>query len=167
MREVEAIWARGGIRIDWRTGTAATAPPPGLRILVVARGAARTTDEHSWPVAELLRTPEGRAIAVASVSAAERVVAVSGHAAEPSALANRRLGVVLGRAVAHEIGHFLLNTPGHASRGLMRARIGAPDLADLRDGAFLLDRDAALWAQSVLTQSAPDVVRMARFTYAR
>ena len=31
-------------------------------------------------------------------------------------------GRLLGRAIAHEIGHLLLGTAGHASRGLMRAR---------------------------------------------
>src|SRR6201988_590525 len=38
------------------------------------------------------------------------------------ALHDRRLGVVLGRAVAHEIGHYLLPTNTHATQGLMRPR---------------------------------------------
>ena len=37
----------------------------------------------------------------------------------------QRLGLVLGRAVSHEIGHYLLQTNTHATRGLMRARIAA------------------------------------------
>jgi hypothetical protein len=64
---------------------------------------------------------------------------------EPERLTHQRLGVVLGRAVAHEIGHFLLATPTHAASGLMRARIAAADFADLREGGFFLDRRASHW----------------------
>ena len=37
-------------------------------------------------------------------------------------------GLLLGRAVAHEIGHLLLNTSHHAERGLMRAMWSAREL---------------------------------------
>ena len=36
---------------------------------------------------------------------------------------NQALGRVIGRALAHEIGHFLLGVPAHASNGLMRAML--------------------------------------------
>jgi len=49
---------------------------------------------------------------------------------------------VLGRAVAHEIGHYLLHTNTHAPYGLMRANIDAREFADLRAGTFRLDRAA-------------------------
>ena len=55
---------------------------------------------------------------------------------------DRRIGVVLGRAVAHEIGHFLLQTNTHASDGLMRARILASEFADLSRETFRLDKAA-------------------------
>ena len=51
-------------------------------------------------------------------------------------VAERRLGIVLGRALAHEIGHFLLGTHTHASRGLMRPHFDAIEFTDLRDGIF-------------------------------
>ena len=36
--------------------------------------------------------------------------------------------VLMGRAIAHEIGHLLLGTNGHADRGLMRARWSAGEV---------------------------------------
>jgi hypothetical protein len=36
----------------------------------------------------------------------------------------------LGRALAHELGHFLLRSTAHSSRGLMRARYLTPELLD-------------------------------------
>jgi len=41
---------------------------------------------------------------------------------------DRLFGRVLGRALAHEIGHFLLRRQGHSSKGLMRAQQQVPDL---------------------------------------
>jgi hypothetical protein len=38
----------------------------------------------------------------------------------PPALRDRVLGRIVGRVLAHEIGHFVLGSPRHASRGLMR-----------------------------------------------
>ena len=38
----------------------------------------------------------------------------------PPALRDRTLGRVVGRVLAHEIGHFVLRSPRHTSRGLMR-----------------------------------------------
>jgi hypothetical protein len=58
------------------------------------------------------------------------------------------LGRVIGRAVAHEIGHFLLASPFHTKRGLMRAVVWPEEFVrpglsrfTLKDGA-----DRALWA---------------------
>jgi hypothetical protein len=38
----------------------------------------------------------------------------------PAGLRDRILGRIAGRVLAHEIGHFVLCSPRHASRGLMR-----------------------------------------------
>lgn len=106
-------------------------------MIVVSRRAGAPSDDHAWPVAELIggSTP----VAVASLEAAWRVVDAAYEGTEPSTIRIQRLGRVLGRAVAHEIGHHLLGRQ-HSSRGLMRARIEAADFGDLRDGGFELDR---------------------------
>ena len=52
---------------------------------------------------------------------ADRVAALSG-------LCSRDRGEILGRAMAHEIGHLLLGTARHADRGLMRGRWTAIEL---------------------------------------
>jgi hypothetical protein len=48
------------------------------------------------------------------------------------------MGTLLGRVVAHEIGHALLLTLAHATEGLMRARLDADDLRPALDGQFAL-----------------------------
>ena len=56
--------------------------------------------------------------------------------------------MLLGRALAHEIGHYLLDTHTHARHGLMRPQFDALEFTDLRDGTFVLDRTASEWLKS-------------------
>lgn len=138
--EVERLWARAGVHIQW-------ADPIGpeplgesvLQVIVVSGRAVTSREDHAWPVAELVGAATHRPVAVASLEAAWRVVNAAYEGTEPTAIRRQRLGRVLGRAVAHEIGHHLLGRQ-HSARGLMRARIDAADFADLRDGGFELDR---------------------------
>jgi hypothetical protein len=116
-------------------------------------------------VGELPLDQADQPFAVVSTTAARRVVALAGHDGEPQALSDRRLGVVLGRAVAHEIGHFLLATRGHARPGLMRAHVEVIDFADLRSGGFNLDRDAGEWIRTSLPHLVGSNQTSARFSY--
>lgn len=148
VEEASAIWSRAGVRLVWEPpGGAVTA---GLRVLVVHRPP--PAQEGEWPVGELVlaqqETPDGTVsvpMAFVSIESSLQILAAAGLPAEPEHLTHRRLGIVLGRAVAHEIGHYLLGTASHAPSGLMRARIAAADFADLREGAFFLDRRARRW----------------------
>lgn len=143
--EVEAIWRRAGFQPQWDAGPGPVpASRPPLRVLVMMRAAAR--DRHtSWPVAELLPAQDNRQVAIASIDGARRVLAAAGFRDVTARVREHRLGVVLGRAVAHEIGHYLLRTSRHAPTGLMRTRVDAREFADLRDGGFYLDRASALF----------------------
>jgi hypothetical protein len=151
MREAARIWRHHGVTLEWTAaGAQVPAHEPRLRVLVVER--ALSTADGVWPVGELVRLADQSAapgvrtaLAVLSVAAARDVVTAAHVGSEPNARTRSRLGLVLGRALAHEVGHFLLDTSTHAARGLMRARIDAAEFADLRDGSFLLDRAAARW----------------------
>lgn len=153
--EVRHVWQRAGVRVEWVDGGSAP-DAPALRVLVVSRAASTAAgrSEHSWPVAELLHDTEHRPVAIASIEAAWKVVAAAHAADEPARMRHHRLGLVLGRAVAHEVGHRLLGS-AHSGRGLMRARISATEFADLRDGGFGLDRVAAAAALQRLAADRP------------
>jgi hypothetical protein len=145
--ETQRIWAREGVRIDWSIPCAISAPGPApqLRILLVQDGLRGTLPPSGpYSLAEFRRTD---ATVLASAAAAQRVVDVGlEHVPDKMALRARRfqaVGLVLGRAVAHEIGHYLLGQ-GHARTGLMRSAFSPAELVDPRDGIFELDRvDAA------------------------
>ncbi len=157
--EVTAIWQRQAVSIKWTTG-AADAQESGrpFRLLVVpGRGTGASLDEKAATVGELLRSPDGHPVAFASLDVAERIVreAQGSGPSPPDALSYYRLGLVLGRAAAHEIGHFLLDTHTHARRGLMRARFEPVEFVDTRSGTFVLDQDAGAWLEGRLRQGIP------------
>jgi hypothetical protein len=148
--EVNAIWWDSNLSLVWRTADVSDPLPAmpesedWLRVLVLARQTPGPADMSTFAVGELLRSDGARPLAIASIIAARRVVddSIRAKPLDGPRDYDRRLGVVLGRAVAHEIGHYLLGTSTHAPAGLMRANIGAQEFADVRSRSFRLDEVA-------------------------
>lgn len=167
--EAERIWQREQIDLEWPAPAGgASVPDAPLRVLVIARPAAAVGEGGAWPVAELIRHPSHRALAIASIDGARRVVseATRHRIIDAPAVDDYRLGLVLGRAVAHEIGHFLLATTTHADHGLMRATVGAREFADVVTDTFRLDEDASRWIrQRVSSDALPIRALPAAFSY--
>ena len=143
IHETESIWREANVQLRWITDTTKPDADRPLRVLVTRR-AVTAANAHSWPVGELLRFEDSSAIAMASISAALRIVDEhpERQMLDISEMRQYKLGVVLGRAVAHEIGHYLLESNNHSPYGLMRASIDAREFADLRTGAFRLDQES-------------------------
>jgi hypothetical protein len=167
MAETESIWTPGHVRIKWLRESTEADEGITLRVLVVARPVARS-EYAPWTVAELQRPQGSAAVAIASTIGARRIVDESRWQPllERPAVYDQRLGVVLGRAVAHEIGHYLLQTNTHARRGLMRARIDAREFADLRSGSFRLDKAAEAYLATFATRGVVSLETMTGFSYA-
>jgi hypothetical protein len=146
VNETESIWRDANVQLRWLTDSPDAETGRPLRILVTRR-AVSAANTHSWPVGELLRFEDNSAIAMASITSALRIVQADPERQllDLTAMHQYKLGIVLGRAVAHEIGHYLLQTNTHSTYGLMRASIDAREFADLRTGAFRLDRESAAY----------------------
>jgi hypothetical protein len=166
--EAQRIWRREGVALNWSAATKSGPPSAPLRVLVISRPEALRSNASVWTVGELVPHTGQRALAIASIAGAERVVAASGNRVElldrPQG-AHYRLGVVLGRAVAHEIGHYLLSTATHAEHGLMRAEIGAREFADPGARTFTLDAAAGQWLRHRLPQAGGGPRPPGGFTY--
>ncbi len=169
--ESERIWRREQVHLEWPAPAGGSERPKALlRVLVIAHPKAASHDEARWPVAELVRHADDRALAIASIDGARRVLneATRHSVVDLPAMDEYRLGLVLGRAVAHEIGHFLLATGTHADHGLMRASVGAREFAAVSVDTFRLDEHASRWIQARLggTPSVP-ALGSAAFSYDR
>lgn len=164
MAEAESIWKLGHIRLKWLRESTEADDGDTLRVLVMARPVA--TSAHSpWTVGELLRSEGFRPVAIASTIGARRIIDESqwDQLLAPATLLDYRLGLVLGRAVAHEIGHYMLRTNTHATRGLMRARIASREFADLRSGSFRLDQAAEAYLAALAARGTS--LERATFSY--
>lgn len=155
--ETERIWRREGVALRWVAVPESGPPNAPLRVLVISRREALAAGTSTWTVGELVPHAGQRALAIASIAGAERVVKASSsrrlQLLDGQEAAHYRLGVVLGRAVAHEIGHYLLATPTHADRGLMRATIDAREFADPGARTFALDDAAGDWLRRRLVDA--------------
>ena len=148
--EAAEIWKRQGITVDWLSAIVSRLPASNrLRVLVVQSRPIGNSG-RSFAVGELIRTPNSPPVALISIESAQRLVdSLRGRVGyELITLDERRLGIVLGRALAHEIGHFLLDTHTHARTGLMRPQFDALEFTDLREGGFALDHAAAAWLRT-------------------
>jgi hypothetical protein len=142
MAETQSIWNEAHIRVRWLNDKAMD-DEMSLRVLVMARAVPAPGETAPWMVGELVRTEGAPPLAIASITGARRIVeAAQLPLIDLPAIHDRRLGIVLGRAVAHEIGHYLLQTSTHSTQGLMRASIDAREFADMRNHSFRLDQAA-------------------------
>jgi hypothetical protein len=135
-----AILKDAGIAVTWREDDSAPTPAE-----VIVRIVAAPAEALPGPLGFSLIDVERRAGTLATVYA-DRVTKLA-------ALAGADPGRLLGRAMAHEIGHLLLGTTRHADRGLMRGVWTSVEL----------HRDQA-WDWSL---SREDVARMRRGLVAR
>jgi hypothetical protein len=155
IEEATEIWRATGVAINWQPGGSPCEPGRCVRTMVV-RGRARERHDEARTVGELVRLEGGAAVVLVSVDEGERIVrAAPGQRPRFGLLEGDPLGTVLGRAVAHELGHYFLDTATHASRGLMRPRFEPGEFADLRSTAFALDSDAVAWLRARVMRGLP------------
>jgi hypothetical protein len=136
--EAAAIWAPYGVRCR-------RADKAEVTVIVDDELPVFLAQSREEPLGWLLFT-EGCPDPVlhASAVAAERLVTRARFAGRsafdlPIVLRDRLTARALGRAIAHEIGHYVLASPAHTPRGLMRASFSAMEAtAEEREG-FSLD----------------------------
>ena len=157
VEQAEALWARAGVRLVWRNGGDHVAETDrALRVLVIPRPASSPSARPEYALGELLSFGPPNALAVVSIDRVHDLVNGSHTSSTmPPSLQATRIGIVLGRAVAHEIGHYLLNSRSHADKGLMRASFDMHELLDGRSGLFELDDESKAWIQQRIAHGMP------------
>jgi hypothetical protein len=152
MEEVTLIWAAYGVDVqkpnpnDTERGDAVTlsvvlADHPDRELAAGALGSILFLNDSPEPTIAMYPNAIGALVAD---------VRMSEHPSSewPLALQDAIRGRVLGRALAHELGHFLLRSRQHSEVGLMRARQSVSDLVAAGRQSFFLsaDQTARLWS---------------------
>ena len=172
--EANAIWWDSHLSLRWRTIDLYDPPPEpeiagSLKVLIMAREVPRAGGPATLTVGELVQNEGAPPLAVASITGARRIVeeAQRFKLLERPHEVDHCLGLVLGRAVAHEIGHYLLRTKTHAPRGLMRAAINAQEFADPQSRSFRLDDAARAHLASLAARGPQLESTLALFSYSQ
>jgi len=125
--EAARVWAPYRVAVTLRkTPAAASSAPEGAVLSVRLAALSPRTIASSSPFGSI-RFVDGRPepLVFLHYEAIGRAIARNGalglrEEQWPALLRDRVLGRIVGRVLAHEIGHFVLRSPRHASRGLMR-----------------------------------------------
>jgi hypothetical protein len=134
--EAASVWAPYGVLVDASDVSDATAPGEVRVPLSVVFDVDREMNPGDEALGAIRFTSDGTPEATitlyyrAVVRLAMSAKALGTEARQwPSGLRDQVIARALGRALAHELGHFVLRSPHHSSSGLMRARQRATALA--------------------------------------
>jgi hypothetical protein len=152
--EADRIWARNAVAIEWLIPGEASDTPADVVALVGPDSRrclqARETDQHALGCFQARRQGNGPPVIIVFPQRATHMVRgwmASLGARSPAGWLEERTGTLLGRVLAHEIGHYLLG-PGHTEAGLMRAQFEFRDLWVDRPDAYPLTDHAPEFASS-------------------
>jgi hypothetical protein len=147
-REAAAVWTAAGTELAWAISLQSDAMlrvRPDLNVVLARRCLKTEATNRRVPVASI-QFFEGRPTSRVCVSlAAANALLDHEPTLEPRlrhwALRRRMLARMIGRAIAHEIGHYLFASVDHTPQGLMRARHTVNDLVGDSLAPFSVDAD--------------------------
>jgi hypothetical protein len=133
--EVEDIWRRYDVEVAWEGRWAIGTPKPDLFVEFVNKAVAAKQPYASSAVAWI---PFGDGVPLPYVHVSQPALAQLMQTESwfdgkpmiraPLDLRQQALGRIIGRALAHEIGHYLLASRTHADEGLMQAMLDPRNL---------------------------------------
>jgi hypothetical protein len=151
LEEANAIWRSAGVTFVWRRVTPQAAaridqPPAATTALRIVIGKARGIGREDRIPLGWIQFDDGaptREIYVSYSNAVDYLggsESVVGIASQMTVLERETYpSRAMGRALAHELGHFLLASKDHTRRGLMQATHTASDFFDPQRHGFTID----------------------------
>ena len=120
--ETEAIWGVADVTFDWQRGRQ-NDHSTSKHLMVTIDDIRTAAPEARQALGWIAFTPEGPSpsIHLSLASTEDLLRGVTTISNMTTAGHEMMVGRALGRALAHEIGHYLLKSKAHASHGLMRA----------------------------------------------
>ena len=145
--ETDAIWKPAGIAFDWHRVSSTEAPGQRHLAVTIDTGGGGVAGSHAT-LGRITFTPEGPDKSIhLSLAGIEDLLLRTEGAGTVTTIAHEILvGRALGRALSHEVGHYLLKSRTHTSHGLMRAEWPSAELFAFNRGGFELspeEREAA------------------------
>jgi hypothetical protein len=137
LRTARDIW-RPYADVTFDLASAANASPESLRLLITDR-VSPVSDRASLGWIEFVDGRPSNVITV-STTAAGALMKASRWSGLPKNFQRIFLERALARAIAHELGHYLLASRQHTRQGLMRGQLTAEDIMQPARSSYRLDR---------------------------
>ena len=138
LTEVQAIWKALGVVI--RPGEQSDGSCARLIVVKADHEALPEDASHEDALGWVpFAAGQARQLVFLRVSRARLLIAGVLTGVNPDGLKNLMLAKLLGRIVAHELGHVLLNSQTHADSGLMRAHYRANDVLRVHASTYTLN----------------------------
>jgi hypothetical protein len=154
MGEAARIWAPYGVSLCWgEAEDACRGLEVKLRVLLADDPPPPPRAAHSSLLGWIwFRGSDPGGDIVLSVNGARGLVSRArlgdrSLASLPASLVENQLPAAVGRALAHEIGHFVLRDRRHARRGLMASRFTPNEVTFAPPAAFRLPPEATAWVR--------------------
>jgi hypothetical protein len=148
IREASAIWAPYGVSVERPTRTGGETGAGGTTVVPVTLESARAGGRlaaHATPLGWTGFLRSEQPMMKISIFYDAIALAVSGGVlfgvrdVQSAILQQRLMARVMGRTIAHEVGHVVLRSAGHATSGLMRAAQSVAELQHPSGAGFALD----------------------------
>jgi hypothetical protein len=139
LNEADAIWRSAGVAIEWHVTTCDRDSPSRLSVQIGDEPAPSSSSKSRRVLGWIIFTAPGvpmPRIIVSQAAVAQLMNGQDQYRDEPITLRDIRLSRAIGRALAHEIGHYLLRSSVHPPAGLMRATHSSNDLFALNRSGF-------------------------------
>ncbi len=157
LREASAIWKLGGVTLDWH----ATSEPPGgggrSTVNVTfddAPGSVAGQDVPlGWVTLDAAGVPEGT-IFLSRRNALRLAETIDEYRERPLKFKERLVARALGRALAHELGHYSTGSKEHTVSGLMKGRRLADEFFSTACVGFDVNGDERRLAARMLALAA-------------
>ena len=154
--EAESIWRPSGITFDWhitfdwqRTGPADAAHHSLVSIVIGDRRLGVDPDGALGWITFTADGP-GHSIYLSRASAEGMLGRTTGLDTATSTAREILIGRALGRALAHELGHYFLKSKTHTVSGLMRSAWASNEFFGTRRNGFELTREQQATAMNLL-----------------
>src|SRR5262245_48352469 len=140
LHEADAVWRTAGFKFIWERGSNLTTA--SLRVVI---GGGVSPSDRNMPLAWIGFHDDGTPNSLIYVSPRNARTFMA-NSRETVGLIDQMtvmqrdtyLARAMGRALAHEIGHYLLASPVHSERGLMRAIHTAPEFFGIERKPFAI-----------------------------
>ncbi len=158
LKEAAAIWSSAGFTLEWRVSNESSMASEPSTMQVILDDGTGTVSDQDLPLGWITFSPSGapeRVLHLSRRNAIELVDRIDAYRNRPTSYKELLVARALGRALAHELGHYLMASRDHSPSGLMKGRRLADELfSPVRTGFQLNDDERRLAAHGLALTTA-------------